>query len=118
MNDTSQISSTEDNISNYINYNTSKNTNNSFFNERKTYIDFSKLNLYSPRDCDDKMKNTNLNYLKKTKSYINKKKCFMMEKIMIVILIMKISKLIIIKKQIVINLLFMLEKILLKMEVI
>ena len=74
MNDTSHISSTEDNISNYIICNSSKNTNNSFFNERKTYIDFSKLNLYSPRDCDDKMKNTNLNYLKKTKSYINKKK--------------------------------------------
>ena len=74
MNDTSHISSTEDNISNYIICNTSKNTNNSFFNERKTNIDFSKLNLYSPRDCDDKMNNVNLNCLKKTKSFINKEK--------------------------------------------
>jgi hypothetical protein len=74
MNDTSHISSTEDNISNYIICNSSKNTNNSFFNERKTNIDFSKLNLYSPRDCDDKMNNVNLNCLKKTKSFINKEK--------------------------------------------
>lgn len=76
MNDTSHISSTEDNISNYIICNSSKNTSNSFFNERKTNIDFSKLNLYSPRDCDDKINNANLNCLKKTKSYINKEKMF------------------------------------------
>ena len=76
MNDTSHISSTEDNISNYIICNSSKNTSNSFFNERKTNKDFSKLNLYSPRDCDDKINNANLNCLKKTKSYINKEKMF------------------------------------------
>ena len=74
MSDISQISSTEDNISNYIICNSSKNTSNSFFNERKTNIDFSKMNLYSPRDCDNKMNNANLNCLKKTKSYINKEK--------------------------------------------
>jgi len=76
INDTSHISSTEDNISNYILCNTSKNANNSFFNERKTNLDFSKLNLYSPRDFDDKKNNINLNRLKKTKSYTNSEKMF------------------------------------------
>lgn len=76
INDTSRISSTEDNISNYILGNSSKNANNSFFNERKTNIDFSKLNLYSPRDCDDNNNNASLNFLKKTKSYVNNDKLF------------------------------------------
>ena len=51
------------NMNNDINYNDK--SNQSFFNYRRTNIDYSKLNLYSPKDTKDNYTKNNKNYIKR-----------------------------------------------------